>query len=665
MKNLFIILISAFSIYAQGFILAVGGGSEDEGGWSDKPYGWMVEKADSGKIIVISYEDDSNGLPNYFDSLGAEESYLLNIDNRSIADQQETYDDLLTAQGIFIKGGDQGRYYSSMNGTLAEQAIMEVFQNGGVIGGTSAGAMVLSEYSSLDTVYPDEALENPLTGYINIKDDFLNLMPNALFDTHFIQRGRWGRLIPFIYNIKSKTGNEIIGIGIDDQTAVCIDKNLIGTVYGTGAVSIFQIDEQTRIVDQGSEYTIDGIKCDQLTENWSFDFNTKTISDIPSSAREVTFPIPAIYVNNDSYLFGDNTITSQFNEYLDEFLSVNNSKKIGLLFNSGYEVYVDIIADTLTARAIDHVMIPVDENLVPEQSTADLISESNAFIFLGNDLEKLSALSDRQTLAGEAYYTKMVENAPVYYTGITVKLNGETVVNDTETNPNASYYGRMTLTNGLGNTPDVVYQNDLFEDDDFFENRSASVLYGMMRGNKRIGVYIDENSFLKTIRANQSIELISDDMPIMIVDGRNRTYADSSTYEMSSTADPRQVVAMNDLRYSVSTLEKSYNLIEGKLSPISSVDNNEEENVEFSLHQNYPNPFNPTTSIKYQVSSMETIRLKVFDVLGREVTTLVNEVKLPGIYEIQFNGTKLASGVYFYRLTAGNFVQTKKMLLLK
>jgi photosystem II stability/assembly factor-like uncharacterized protein len=85
----------------------------------------------------------------------------------------------------------------------------------------------------------------------------------------------------------------------------------------------------------------------------------------------------------------------------------------------------------------------------------------------------------------------------------------------------------------------------------------------------------------------------------------------------------------------------------------------------FSLEQNYPNPFNPATTIKYAVPKTVNVGLKVFDILGREIKTLVNETKNPGYYEIQFNANSLAGGVYFYRLKAGGYIKTGKMLLLK
>jgi len=96
---------------------------------------------------------------------------------------------------------------------------------------------------------------------------------------------------------------------------------------------------------------------------------------------------------------------------------------------------------------------------------------------------------------------------------------------------------------------------------------------------------------------------------------------------------------------------------------------------DFKLYQNYPNPFNPTTTIQYLIPSARSpllggargglVTLKVYDVLGREVTTLVNETKQPGKYEVEFNANNLPSGVYFYQLKAGEFIQTKKMILLK
>jgi len=88
---------------------------------------------------------------------------------------------------------------------------------------------------------------------------------------------------------------------------------------------------------------------------------------------------------------------------------------------------------------------------------------------------------------------------------------------------------------------------------------------------------------------------------------------------------------------------------------------------DFKLYQNFPNPFNPTTKISYQIPDISFVRMKVYDLLGKEVTTLVNEEKPAGNYEVEFktDDLHLSSGIYFYRLQAGDFVETKKMILLR
>jgi len=92
--------------------------------------------------------------------------------------------------------------------------------------------------------------------------------------------------------------------------------------------------------------------------------------------------------------------------------------------------------------------------------------------------------------------------------------------------------------------------------------------------------------------------------------------------------------------------------------------------MNYSLSQNYPNPFNPSTVIKYSIpvnvkSEMSDVKLVVYDILGKEIAILVNENQESGNYEIEFNASHFASGVYFYRLQNGNFTETKKMILLR
>ncbi|NOS86408.1 MAG: T9SS type A sorting domain-containing protein [Ignavibacteria bacterium] len=85
----------------------------------------------------------------------------------------------------------------------------------------------------------------------------------------------------------------------------------------------------------------------------------------------------------------------------------------------------------------------------------------------------------------------------------------------------------------------------------------------------------------------------------------------------------------------------------------------------FELTQNYPNPFNPSTTIEYSIPKDAIVALKIYDVLGKEVATLVNDQKAAGTYILNWNASNFSSGLYFYRITAGEFTETKKMFLVK
>ncbi|HSP87840.1 MAG TPA: T9SS type A sorting domain-containing protein, partial [Ignavibacteriaceae bacterium] len=96
----------------------------------------------------------------------------------------------------------------------------------------------------------------------------------------------------------------------------------------------------------------------------------------------------------------------------------------------------------------------------------------------------------------------------------------------------------------------------------------------------------------------------------------------------------------------------------------TSVDENNITNV-FTLEQNYPNPFNPSTKINFSLINSEYVTLKVYDILGKEIASLVNEEKPAGSYGVEFNAAEVSSGIYFYKLQAENFIDVKKMMLIK
>ena len=136
----------------------------------------------------------------------------------------------------------------------------------------------------------------------------------------------------------------------------------------------------------------------------------------------------------------------------------------------------------------------------------------------------------------------------------------------------------------------------------------------------------------------------------------NGSYFRIDSYQLTKTAESSisGAIYFDDLR----AVKKSTN--------ISSIDlTNKSFPNNFKLWQNYPNPFNPNTSIQFGIRSSQFVTLKVYDVIGNEIATLVNEEKPEGVYEVTWNADNLPSGVYFYQLKAGSFVEMRKMILLK
>ena len=246
-------------------------------------------------------------------------------------------------------------------------------------------------------------------------------------------------------------------------------------------------------------------------------------------------------------------------------------------------------------------------------------------------------LNDTSTSLSVAFYNNL-NNAPVFFFGNAGKIISDKYIDNVDTDDLASWRGKMTNNNGLSIFGDLIYQSLIFIDSDFYENRTSSLFWGLMLNRKRIGIYSDGNELIKI---NKNLKTISKegDLPLIIVDARNTTLVDSSVYRASGSISTRQLVAMNNLRYSITKKEINYKIEEGKFDLTTSVDDNVSDNQpkEFYLYNNYPNPFNPSTKIKFVIPKSSFVSLKIYDILGREVATLVNEEKHPGLYEVEFS----------------------------
>ena len=206
---------------------------------------------------------------------------------------------LQTADAIFLKGGDQGEYYDLWNDTGVESAIVDLHTRGGVIGGTSAGAMSQSEYAlagSNDYVTADVLadshtpwLDDVSDGGTGIHTDFLGLLPGVLVDTHFSTRARLGRLAGAMARaIDDGAPAALLGIGLDEQTCLTVS-NGRGRVSGVGSVVFLRAGDEAALRVEGEPLVWAGLALDRLTDGWAWTFDTAEPDAADAAAETVSW----------------------------------------------------------------------------------------------------------------------------------------------------------------------------------------------------------------------------------------------------------------------------------------------------------------------------------------------------------------------------------------
>ncbi len=674
-KFLFCFLIFSSILFSQGFVCVVGGGGEGVNDWNREPYSWIVQKADSGTVIVLSVNDETTWIPDYFRSLGASTSYNLRINSRTLANTQYIADSILAASAIFIKGGDQWNYINYWKGTLVEDAIKQVFNRGGVVAGTSAGAMVLGKYilsARYGSLYPDAALVNPFIQTSNIESNFLGLIPDVIFDTHFIERGRQARLATTMLNLGLQGNQNVTGVGLDDRTALCISPDKKAVVMGSGSVSFYRCDSLTRLWSSGTTYELENLYARQLTKNWVYDLNSNQIAFIPISAK--SFNQSAIqFGKSDITLTGSNWIASSWVPALSSFITRANTAKVLIISYPAYSTKANSILNEVLPYAPEAEVISYTLDSENDSIFRLKVDNASAFIFAGDDLTPLKNLTLQSSSIGNLLRQKITISAtPTFYFGELIKLASTSFADNLNSDPYAAYRGKMVLNGGLGVLPGFTNQALTFASSDYYENRLASVFWSIFKSQIPFGLYGNSNGTIKYIAVDSS--LVFNRFPLFFIDASSATLRDSSIYRASSSTGPRQVVALDSYRISASNnYGRGFSLSQkrfitadptGIKGSDSEGDNN--KSIEGRIRiKSYPNPFNSATTMVFSADKQSEVKIDLFDITGKFVKNLFAGVVSEGEKSISLSGDNLPSGVYFIRLVSDQSSMTHKLILNK
>ncbi len=223
-------------------LIVMGGGTD-----VDEAFTWQLQYIGGGDVVVLR-TSGSDGYNDYlFSDIGGVDSVeTLLVTSTQLANDPYVAWTVAHAESVFMAGGDQATYLEAWKGTAVQDAIMMVWARGGVIGGTSAGAAVLGEFiyaAYNDSVIEDEALLDPYNKYMTFEREFLALPPLAgvITDTHFTARRRLCRLIGFVARVvQDGWGEPVLGVGVDEETALVVDPAGLGSVLGVGAVHLLR-----------------------------------------------------------------------------------------------------------------------------------------------------------------------------------------------------------------------------------------------------------------------------------------------------------------------------------------------------------------------------------------------------------------------------------------
>lgn len=665
---LFFVLVISVDLSPQGYICAVGGGSEGTNDWNRAPYSWIVEKADSGKIVVLSVNDETTWIPDYFKSLGASTSYNLRINSRTLADSQAMYDSIVAADGIFIKGGNQYNYINYWKGTLTEEAIKVVFNRGGVVSGTSAGAMVLGEHdlsAKYGTYYPDDALSNPFINQSHVESDFLKLIPGVLFDTHVIERARQGRMVPLFVKLHSDGINDVTIVGIDDRTTICISPDGTGTVMGSGAVTVYRVDSLTNITSTQPSYQIENLLAHQLVAGWEYDFIDKQIKTIPASTKPFSISNPGVPVT-DITLTGTGFKANVWSTAISTFLQTTNSSRIVVLTNPTYLSQANLLVTALSSLSHSAQILNYSPTSETDTSFTSTLSGSTVLFVVGDDLTGLKPVLNSGSVCGGILRSKLQQPGwKVFAFGETGKLFTSGFSDNLTSDIYAAYRGKMTFGTGLNENANLAWQSTLFDDSDLYENRMCSALWAMFKGRLRFGMY-GNGSTAYSFRSSDS-SVTSSNFPLLVLDASGSTLCDSSVYRATSSIAPRQVIAINNLRISATNVKtSSFSFSQRKF--VESITSIEDESVVSPANKPltlsiFPNPAERDFSVSVMNEKTLISRLEIFSITGERVFISGESFFDEGVKSILVNSSGWAAGIYLVRVATPDGILFGKVII--
>lgn len=275
--------------HVQPGLMLVGGGN-----WPYDAFRWMNERMGHGHLVILRASGDVEAQQEWFHDVGGIASARTFVfSDRRAASDPVVLDAIAKADGIFIAGGDQANYVRFWKGTPLAQALDAHVRAGKPLGGTSAGLAILGawSYGALDggSMVSEDALRDPLNPGMTLVGDFLHMpfLEHVFTDTHFSKRERLGRLVAFVADARARGATGIVGLGVDEGAALCVDGDGIGRLFTPipgGAAWLVVPTAPASVLEAGKPLQIAGVDVTGIGVDSRIDLRTLQV-DAPAFRR--------------------------------------------------------------------------------------------------------------------------------------------------------------------------------------------------------------------------------------------------------------------------------------------------------------------------------------------------------------------------------------------
>ncbi|MBK9292249.1 MAG: T9SS type A sorting domain-containing protein [Bacteroidetes bacterium] len=637
-KIALLLLFLPWLVVAQmpGKLLVVGGGSENYNSWSDAPYAWAVQQAPNKRVAIIGTETNpSSWLPTYFVARGAVFAKNFPVATQAAANTQALYDSLSTYDMIFFRGGNQANYYNRYRNTLLQQAVEVVFNRGGVVGGTSAGLHILSKvvYTAVNgTVYPDEALANPHNQYMTLSDNFFQFLPGVVFDSHVAERGRFARTLAFVAKWKFDQNLDIVGIGVDDKTAVCIDQNLNATVYGTGAAGIYRSGPGNQFSLGGTKLLASNVLVSQMIHGCTFNIGSMEMNGLTQMVpprSDGTLPASHIWLSATETLSKNQLMLSQLGQH-------GNPGDTIVVVTTGTESSVSVYVNWLTTNGKPTSVLVASAANGNNAGWLAKAGRSNKFLFAACSYQPL--MDFMVTPVGQVLRSRLLAlGSAVAFVGGNSRYAGRTLLLNYE-QAYASYDGLMDFRPGLGLLRSAIVMPNTFTGSPTtdVENTATGVPYAMVRDSLQYGFWLHDDAIAHFRPNGAQFELTAfGNFPLIVAENPGTTAA-LTTQSAVSSGLPRGVAGFSQFHFSL--MDQSTTKI---IDTYASLTDNTRTSARLWIS---PNP--STSFIRFEGLEAGSYLLRIYSMNG----TLIKSEKIST--NRPFDISSLKKGLYLVSLQA-------------